>query len=437
MRADGARAVGLIAVLLAAGLAQALTSDRVAAGPEPPTLLATAYNTQRKLVLAPDGTLYAAITVNASGAPSARVLTTRDGVSWSALPPPPTSGNASDRTTLGIDSAGRLHLAWTDVLGSNRQVYYARYEGGAWVGRIQLSHSPGYAGFPSVAVDREDRVHVAWYATDGTNYQVYYRRLEASGWTTERALTFTLMDATNPAIALGPDGFVHIAWARLSSRGFTEIAYLRLEGDTIAETRGVSLLGADSLSPSIVVDSSRRVHIAWDSAGRIQYIQRATNWSSIGTVSPPSLSALNPSLALDALSRLYAVWEASDGAIYSQVWNGSWSGATALSSGGTNHHPSVRWSQFDNPLCGPAGGIDVVWTEDLNGTRRLEYTRIEAPSGCPQHSAFTPGVLLAAIPALAVAGAIVVYVIHRRRNRPPKGGGDPEGTMPGEGVEPR
>src|SRR5437867_711255 len=151
MRATHARVLVLLAMLTTAGFAPMMMTPPAAAGPEPPSVLATAYNTQRKLVLASDGTLYAAITVNASGTPSVRVFATRDGTSWSPLLPPPTSSSPADRTTLAIDSAGRLHLAWTEVTPTDRQVFYASYEGGAWAGTEQLSHSPGYAGVPSLA----------------------------------------------------------------------------------------------------------------------------------------------------------------------------------------------------------------------------------------------------------------------------------------------
>ena len=416
MRARRSAALGVLAILVLGALVPFLLAPRAEAGPEPPSLLATAYNTQRKLVAAPDGTLFVAITANVSGVPAARVYSTRDGSTWTPLPPPPTSGNASDRTTLAIDSTGRLHLAWTEVVSVDRQVFYARFEGGAWVGKIQLSHSPGYAGFPSIAVDVRDRAHVAWYATDGMNYQIYYRRLEPSGWTAERALTFTTVDATNPAIALGPDGTVHLAWARFATRGFTEIAYLRLEGDTVVETQPISESGVDSLAPSIVVDSAGTVHVVWDAAGRIQYITRSTSWSQIAPISPTTITARNPSLALDAGNRLHVFWEGSDRAIHAQVGNGSWSPPDVVSTGGNNTYPNARWSQFDNPLCGANGGIDVVWTEDVGGSLRLAYRRVDAPAECPADLTVPLVVALVAIPA---AIAILLFIRYRRRLRAP------------------
>src|SRR3989304_6237199 len=109
MRSPRAWALAFLVVLLLGLAGPAVLSFPVAAGSEAPSVLATAYNTQRKLAATPDGTLYAA-------AP-----------------------------------------------GGSRQVVYSLYQGGAWSPKVQLSSSPGYAGFPSIAVDARDRVHVAWY----------------------------------------------------------------------------------------------------------------------------------------------------------------------------------------------------------------------------------------------------------------------------------
>ena len=422
MRFPRAWALAFLVVLLLGLAGPAVLSPPAAAGSEPPSVLATAYNTQRKLARTPDGTLYAAITVNASGDLAARVLWTHDGASWSALPPPPTSAGASDRTSLAVDSRGALHLVWTEVTGGSRQVVYARYEGGAWSPKVQLSSSPGYAGFPSVAIDAHDHVHVAWYATDGTYYQIYYRRLESAGWTPETPLTFTSVDATNPAIAVGPDGVVHIVWGRESSRFFLEIAYLRLEGDTVVDTRPISTPDVDAFGPSLVVDSAGTVHVAWDAANRIQSVEASPGWSAPQSISPGGLAARNPSLALDASGRLYAVWEASDGRIYLQTRDGGWSAPVPISAGGVNHYPNARWSQFDNPLCGPNAGIDVVWTEDREGTLRLGYHRIDPAATCPGEAGWPWSVsVVFAIPAIVGATAYVLDR-RRRRERPPANG---------------
>ena len=417
--------LALVAVLLVLAVLPSQPTGR--AGPEPPSALATAYNTQRKLVRADDGTLYAAVAVNASGHPEARVLSTRDGASWTPLPPP-TTGNASDRTAVAIDSRGRLHLAWTELTPGDRQVFYARYEDGAWTPAEQLSSSSGYAGFPAIAVDASDRAHIVWYGFDGAFYQIYYRRLDPTGWTPERALTNEAVDATNPSIALGPEGHVHVVWFRLNRNAtWNEVAYLRLEGDTVLELRPISDVAVDSTDPTIAVGPGGRVHVAWSArpggVDRIEYAERGAAWSAPEAVSPASGGAIHPSLALDGSARLRVVWESAGGGIYAVVRDGAWSGPVLLSTPSGNRYPSLRWSQNHNPLCGANAVVDAVWTHEEAGVLSLAYGGTAAPADCPASSPSPwPWVLGAAVLGIAVlAAAALVWRRRRWYPKPPAG----------------
>ena len=425
------RSAALVALV---GLLVLATLPPARAGTEPPSSVATAYNTQRKLVRSEDGTLYAAIAVNVSGQPEIRVLSTRDGASWTTLPHPSLTGNWSDRTALAIDSLGRLHLAWTEpAAGGGRQVFYSRYEGGAWTPMEQLSHSTGYAGYPAIAVDALDRVHIVWYGFDGTYYQIYYRRLDGAGWSPERALTNQAADATNPSIALGPEGDVHVVWFRQTRNGvYLEIAYLHLVGDTVEETGPISTPGVDSTDPTIAVAPDGRVHVAWSArvgnVDRIEATERAANgtaWSAIEPVSPDTVGAQDPSLALDGLGALHVVWASVSGGVYAQVRNGTWSVPVLLSSPTGNVDPSVRWSQDHNPLCGANAALDVLWTHEDAGAYTLGYASIAAPVDCPAAPPSDAGfVLVTGVVAgvVAVVAAVLLWRWRRWYPGPPEGG---------------
>jgi hypothetical protein len=268
-----------------------------------------------------------------------------------------------------------------------------------------------------------------WYGFDGTFYQVYYRRLDATGWTPDRALTTESVDATNPAIALGPEGHIHIAWFRQHRTGaYTEVAYLRVEADVVAETLTLSAPGVDSIDPTIAVKSGS-VHILWSAmvgnTSRLQHIVRSMTWSSVDTVSPPSPGAVHPTLAIDGRGRLHAVWEGTDGQIYVQVHDaGSWSPPAALSAGGVNRYPSARWSLFHNPLCGSNAVVDVVWTREDAGAVSIAYDGIGAEFACPTPPSEFPLVsTLVAIDIGAVVGIVLFTVLFRRKGypKPPAG----------------
>lgn len=414
-----------VSFVIPAILLVACIPPRAFAGSEPPSLLATAYNTQRKLVRTADGTLFLAITANVSGVPQVRVLSSTDGVSWTELVPPSLTGSPSDRASLAVDSRDRLHLAWTEVTIQDRQIFYARYAGSQWTSPDQLSSSPGYAGFPSLAVDATDRVHVVWYGFDGARYQVYYRRLEAGGWNAERALTSENVDATNPAIALGPEGHIHIVWFREhTTLTYLEVAYLRVEGDVVVDTEALSAPRVDSIDPTIAVETSGKAHVAWDArvmgSSVIQHVERESDWSTIETITPSSFEARHPSLGLGRDSRLQLVWESSDGQIFGQMRNGSWSDPSPYGSQGVARYPSVRWSYHHNLLCGEEGDVDVVWTEELPGGVRVAHRSIGEPQPCPPRST-SEGPWIIVAPIAGIFGVIAALVVFRGRARKPPG----------------
>jgi len=407
----------LVSVLL---LLVLLVATPATAGPEPPSPFATAYNTQRKLVRSGD-TLYASVTAEVGGTLMVRVLSTADGTTWTALPLPSATGLASDRSALAVDVRGWLHLVWTELEVDGGQVFHASFGGGSWTTPEQLSNSPGYAGFPSLAVDAQDRVHVAWYGFDGAFYQIYYRRLDTIGWTPETPLTHESVDATNPALALARDGRVHIAWFRQNRQGTqNEVAYLRLSGDVVEDTRTVSPAGTDAVDPSLVVDASGTVRIAWSALAGGERIQTMTwsagAWSAPEFASPTGTGARHPSLALTDGGGVRLVWEGADGQIYAQSRSaGGWSSPSPLSAGGVNRYPSTRWAQHHEAVC-PAG-IDVVWTHEEGGARSLAHAILPGDA-CGASGGINP-IAVGVVGSLVLA-AVAVALVRRHRKWYPK-----------------
>ncbi len=417
----GARTAVAILVLAALILPSLGT---VRGGPEPPTGFATAYNTQRKLARVGD-TLYAAVTLNVSGTPQVRVLASTEGSSWSSLPNPSVTGNATDRVALAVDSRGRLQLVWTELTVQGGQVFHAAYADGAWTVPVQLSSSPGYAGFPSIAVDARDRVHIVWYGFDGTFYQIYYRRFDGVTWTPEAALTSEAVDATNPSIGLGPEGHVHVAWFRQNRNAtLNEVAYLRLEGSaTPAELRTVSTPGVDSIDPTLAVGADGTVRLAWSalvgSLERIQYRERAVNgsWGPTELVSPAAVGGRHPSLALPSPGAIRLAWEGSDGQIYLQSREGgAWASPIGLTAAGANRYPSARWAQFHEDAC--SGQFELVWTHEEGAVRSLAYA-VPEPGVCPRPSPTSLlGFVGAAVLIVAIVGVLAWPRTKERARRP-------------------
>ncbi|MBC8527024.1 MAG: hypothetical protein H8D22_09265 [Candidatus Cloacimonetes bacterium] len=82
-------------------------------------------------------------------------------------------------------------------------------------------------------------------------------------WSSDIRLTNALGASRDPSIAVDPSGNVHIAWFDFRD-GNWEIHYTKLDnnGNTLVGDTGLTNAVGDS-SPSIATDSSGNVHIAW------------------------------------------------------------------------------------------------------------------------------------------------------------------------------
>ncbi|GIV95550.1 MAG: hypothetical protein KatS3mg057_0207 [Herpetosiphonaceae bacterium] len=123
---------------------------------------------------------------------------------------------------LAVDPQNRLHIVWTEQTLSPQRfdIYYARSTDGGktWTtGREIVGGSDLPAIGPNIAVDRSGTLHLAWIdLRGGTPYRVYYSRSFDGGDTWEEprpvsSLSETL-DAAVPSISVDTSGRVHLAW---------------------------------------------------------------------------------------------------------------------------------------------------------------------------------------------------------------------------------
>jgi len=132
--------------------------------------------------------------------------------------------------------------------------------------------------FPSIAVDRSGNVHIAWYdytnyGGSGTDIDIFYKRWNATtaAWTTTEVVSTESTDNSFfPTIAVDGSGNVYIAWDDYTDYGGSgadyDIFYKCWNATTAAwaTTEVVSTESTDNSWYSIIaVDGSRNVHIAW------------------------------------------------------------------------------------------------------------------------------------------------------------------------------
>ncbi len=147
--------------------------------------------------------------------------------------------------------------------------------GKAWVPEVRVTDS-GYESSGGVGrklgVDSTGRIHLVYTEHVGTSYRMLYAQSDDGGsvWTDGEDIAGNEenhLPAVGANLAIGPDDTVHVAWSDRRLGGNARIFYRRSfdRGDTWTDTpKDVSgATDAAPSSPSLSVDAQGRVHVAW------------------------------------------------------------------------------------------------------------------------------------------------------------------------------
>jgi hypothetical protein len=413
---------------------------------------ATNYTSERKVAVAPDGTVAVVYVVGGGDGESVHAKISYDrGATWKQLPR--LSRSQAFRPAAAFDSAGRLHVAWTELAGEARQVFYAWWQGGPeWNNRAQLSDSPGYAA------DAADTLHVVWYGFDGSQYQIYYRaRFRSGSWSEGVQASRIVRDANSPAVAIGPDGVVHVAYYAFVD-GALDVQYMTGGTGGWTVPRRVNPRDLPSSQPSLIVHGDGTPAVAFTAgsgdATWVAYSElRDRTWTAPAALSnsqtggrpgaassgdSPGASA--PSLAAFGEHEAAVAYETSDGRLHVR-WlapGGSWSAPERLADGGAKW-PSLSWAAF--PVQGGIAPAEpatyAVWTATADDSNELSFAALghsgvvrigdERTPRSPWQLAVGGGAALAAVLALAA----LARAVNRRlltRARASRSGSPPPAT---------
>ena len=184
--------------------------------------------------------------------------------------------------TIAVDGSGNVHIAWYDETnyagsGTDDDIFYKRWNASTMIWtttEVVSTESPwGDSQYPTIAVDGSDNVHIAWsddtdYGGSGDNWDIFYRRWNATTtiWTTTEVVSMKTFDEGNysPTIAVDGSGNVHIAWEMDPMSSSTYIGYKRWNATTATWTTPEWFSAVSSTnSPTIAVDGSENAHISW------------------------------------------------------------------------------------------------------------------------------------------------------------------------------
>jgi hypothetical protein len=326
----------LVAWLVALGFA-ALAAQSGSAQQVRVAFVATEANNQHKLV-ADRGSVYVTYTQPTSGVPQVHVAASPDGRRWHTVGQVSRGSGPSTLSTLVVDRANHIHIAWTQFDGSLGRVYYRKYDSG-WREPELLSLPGAYAGYPSMDIDSRGRLHLVWYgireASAGTStahgaiYEIYYVRYDRR-WTAPEQISPGIPDAINPTLAVDASDRVHVVWFQSDGRAF-QVVYTSRSASG-AWTSPATLTGGEepSTMPALAVDRNGRAHAVWERKGGIDYLEGAA-----GTWSAPlrlTENGSHPTVGLWSRG-VFALWSGKDGAVWVRAFDGTWRDAQRLGPG--------------------------------------------------------------------------------------------------------
>lgn len=296
------------------------------------------------------------------------------------------------------ESGGEIYAVWYDNRTGAGHIYFAKSsDGGATFGpnvKVDDDTTPTNHEYPCLAVDAQGNVDVVWddQRDIQTEYDVYFARSTDGGATFGPNVKInhdgTPYDQTTASLVVGPDGTIYVAWRDFRNQILDVhshptnadifVSTSTDGGQTFApEVRVNDDAGtADQNHPSIGVDDSGRVYVAWTDQRNLDVNgSNGDIYFSVGTLSG-SVLAFGPNILIN------------DDTVYAN-----------------QHDPSLR--------IGPGGEVLIAWADHRNGGNSNIYFSKSVDGGVT----FSPNLAVSPVfkggqdvPSLAVnaSGLIVV-----------------------------
>ncbi len=374
---------------------------------------ALSWNSQPKLALAQDGSIYLAFVKRAGGVSQIFLARSPDGRTFRLQQVTREAGD-SRFPSLAVGQDGRVHLTWTQYTDPVGKVYYSQLDRGRWSTPVKLSEGTAYAGVPAVVVDLQQEPHVVWYGIrpnappvltrHGSIYEILYRGRSSGRWSEPEFISPGIPDSINPGLAIDGRGALHSAWYQSDLRVYHVRHAQRRTG--WEEPQTLTTGGGDAFAVTVAAGSDNGVYVVWErrstSGTQIYLSERHARWSGQQAISS-GRTAQNPSVTVDATGRVYVAWD-SEGAIYLRRKNDRWLGVEQLTRGGKHSHPVLSTR-------GPT--VDLAWVEDRGTQRLVRFTSLTSAPTRPSRG-LGPILWIGMIAALAL---ILWQYLRSRRAR--------------------
>ncbi|MDI6784640.1 MAG: hypothetical protein QME64_11190 [bacterium] len=294
---------------------------------------------------------------------------------------------------LALDPYGYPHLVWSDYQDGNLEVCYLEWNGSTWTTKgatLNISKTTTESRNPGLALDKFSNLHIVWQEGGPEMEEIYYIQWDGSAWTTlgtTANISQTTGSSLAPVFALDHLENPHIVWVD-STPGNYDIFYRKWSGTEWLATENITSSSVPSYQPSIAIDSSGYLCIAWmehlpptlpGGSGEIYYqYWNGSVWTTLEninisqTLAPESYSQ-SPILGLDSAGYPHIAWgevtfEGRE-QIYYREWNGSgWVTLGSLNISSTPEHARAAYLAIDKN-----GYIHIAWYDTSPGNKEIFY----------------------------------------------------------------
>jgi hypothetical protein len=263
------------------------------------------------------------------------------GVTWTANKRLTWNSGISWRPDIAVGPFDSLHVAWSDSTPGNAEIYYKKSSDGGvtWLAGKRLTWTSGSSYLPDLTVDSAGNLHLVWSDETPGATEIFYKKSTNDGvtWTSSKRLTWTSGSSWGPDIAVDTSGNLHVVWGD-DTPGNYAVYYKKSTngGGTWTPAKLIAGGPVGGSWPDLGVDPSGHLHIlgtgyvydpGWDdSFPEIFYITSTdggTTWSTKEMLTSRSYGSQSPAIFVDSSGNLFGVWENGyDGEIY--FGKGTW-----------------------------------------------------------------------------------------------------------------
>jgi hypothetical protein len=307
------------------------------------------------------------------------------GASWSANQRLTWTSAQSKNPAIAIDGWGYIHLAWQESTPGNTEIYYKKSTNGgtSWTANQPLTANSGISECPAIAVNSAGHVYVVWHDNASGNYEIYYKKSANNGvsWSAIKRLTWNGGISKNPSIAIDGSDYVHIAWDD-STPGNCEIFFKKSVngGTTWTANRRLTWNGGESIRPVLAVDSTDDLHVVWQDGtpgNREIYHKRSADggatWTANRRLTYTAQDSVKPAIGVDSSAGIHLVWQEYTSSYPEVFYKNSTNGGVAW---GANNRLTYTAGNTTEPsvAADSAGHVYAVWDDSTPGNYEI-YAR--------------------------------------------------------------